>query len=85
MEPDTRPLVTASDVARACAVSPPHVLRMAERGDTPVLRISQKCVRFVPAQVEAALGLPSGLIQSGKDAKSDPPSTTMRHRRQNWR
>ena len=85
MEPDLRPLATASDVAHACAVSPPHVLRMAERGDIPSLRISQKCVRFVPAQVEAALGLPHGLIQSIKNMKMGPPPQTTNRRRQFWR
>jgi hypothetical protein len=85
MDPDTRPLATISDVARACAISPPQVLRIAERGDIPILRISPRCVRFVPSQVEAALGLPPGLIQCGKDAKSEPPSAAMRHKRQNWR
>lgn len=85
MEPDTRPLATASDVARACAVSPPQVLRMAKRGDIPILRISQTCVRFVPSQVEAALGLPPGLIQSGKNAKVEPPPRPMNRRQQPWR
>ncbi len=85
MDPDTRPLATASDVARACAVCPPHVLRMAERGDIPILRISQRCVRFVPSQVEAALGLPPGLIQCGKNEKTEPPPRPMNRRQQPWR
>jgi hypothetical protein len=85
MDPDTRPLATISDVARACAISPPQVLRIAERGDIPILRISPRCVRFVPSQVEAALGLPPGLIQSGKNAKAEPPPKPMNRRQQPWR
>ena len=61
--PDLRPLVRADDIAEVLDVTSRSVLRMAERGDFPCLRIGRRSVRFVPSDVELALGLPHGLIQ----------------------
>ena len=46
-----------------CDVSSRHVLLMAARGKIPSVRLGKRVVRFVPGEVEEALGLPSGIIR----------------------
>ena len=76
-ESDTeyRPLVKASDVAEACAVSSRFVLLLAERGTIPCIRLGRKAVRFVPGEVETALGLPHGIIRRVVENKEPHPPT----------
>ncbi len=54
----TEPLQTAEDIARCYKVSARMMLRLAQRGDIPCLRIG-RLVRFDPEAVRDALGQPA--------------------------
>ena len=49
------PYVNATTVGRSFNVSPRFILKLAAEGRIPCLRVSKKCVRFIEADVAAAL------------------------------
>lgn len=49
-------LVAAPVIARRIAATSRYVLQLAAAGRIPAIRIGQKCVRFEPHAVAAALG-----------------------------
>ena len=49
-------LVAAPVIARRISATPRYILQLAAAGRIPCVRIGQKCVRFEPQAVAAALG-----------------------------
>ena len=45
-------LLTTDAAARALSVSPRTIMRMADRGDLPTVRIERRLVRFRPEDIE---------------------------------
>ena len=48
--------VAAPVIARRISATPRYILQLAAAGRIPCIRIGQKCVRFEPQAVAAALG-----------------------------
>ena len=49
-------LVAAPVIAHRISATPRYILQLAASGRIPCIRIGQKCVRFEPQAVAAALG-----------------------------
>jgi len=49
------PLVSAADIAKDYSISSRFVLKLAEEGEIPSVRIGKKCIRFNAAAVAEAL------------------------------
>lgn len=58
LEPAKSPLKDADEIAAPLGVPAVQVLAWAREGKIPVHRLSRKVIRFNPAEVYAALGVP---------------------------